>query len=66
MFDTVYADSQAKSSTNSKEPLTKEEFKDKYYNMIQLGNKSVKESFAVSQIQRVIQEKDYHEIDSLF
>jgi hypothetical protein len=34
--------------------------------MIQLGNKSVKESFAVGQIQRIIEDKDYNEIDALF
>lgn len=63
MFDSVYSDNTQKQKD---EPLSIEEFRAKYYHMIELGNKSVKESFAVSQIQRVIEEKDYTEIDMLF
>jgi hypothetical protein len=57
MFDTIYGEQYNKD-------LSFEEFKDKYYDVIELGNKSVKESFAI--LQSIIENKDYNQIDTVF
>jgi hypothetical protein len=59
MFDTIYGEQYNKD-------LSFEEFKDKYYDVIELGNKSVKESFAILQLQSIIENKDYNQIDTVF
>ena len=61
MYDTVYGTEDA-----SNKLLSYDEFKTKYYKMIELGNRSMKESYAVTQLQKVIWEKDYNEIDTIF
>ena len=59
LYDSIYGD------ISSKE-LTYEEFKDKYLQSVQIGNQSVKEAYVVGQIQRIIAEKDYEEVDTMF
>jgi len=41
MFDTIYGE-------QIKEDISLEEFREKYYQTIELGNKSVKESYAIT------------------
>jgi hypothetical protein len=59
LFDSVYGEEEAKT-------LTYEEFKARYVHSIQLSNRLIKESFAVTQLQRIIEDKDYDEINNLF
>lgn len=59
MFDTIYGE-------QNREDISLEEFREKYYQTIELGNKSVKESYAITQLQRVIEDKDYGQIDTVF
>ena len=61
LFDTVYGEVHAADAE-----LTYEDFKQKYLEMILLSNSAYKESFAVEQLKRVLAEKDYEEIDTLF
>jgi hypothetical protein len=61
MFDTVYGEVQGNLSK-----LTLEEYQNLYIDMIQISTNCVKESFAVSQLSRVIKDKDFNEIETLF
>lgn len=59
VFDSVYGEENAKD-------ITYEQFKERYLEAIQLGNKCIKESYAVTLLQRIIKDKNYDEIDTLF
>lgn len=59
LYDSIYGEESSKT-------LTYEEFKNKYLKSIQMGNKSVKEAFAVMQIKRIIEDKDFEEVDTVF
>ena len=61
LFDSVYGEVQAKESK-----LSYDEYKKKYLDTILLSQSLIRESFAVSQLQRVIKDKDYDEIETLF
>lgn len=61
LFDTVYGEVQAADSQ-----LSYDEYKQKYLEMILLSNSAYKESYAVEQLQRVLADKDYEEVDTIF
>ena len=61
LFDSVYGEVQAKESK-----LSYDEYKKKYLDTILLSQSLIRESFAVSQLQRVVKDKDYDEIERLF
>jgi hypothetical protein len=61
LFDSVYGEVQAAESN-----IGYEEYKKKYLDTILLSQNLLRESFAVSQLQRVIKDKDYDEIETLF
>lgn len=46
--------------------MSYEDFKNRYLDMIVISNNCIEESFAVSQLERVLKDKDYDEIDTLF
>ena len=46
--------------------MSYEDFKNRYLDMIVISNNCIEESFAVSQLERVLKDKDYDEIDTVF
>jgi hypothetical protein len=61
MFDSVFGEvHQAESQ------LSYEKYKSKYLDMIALGTDLMKESYTVNQLQRIIKDKDFNEIETLF
>lgn len=61
LFDSVYGEVDAAEAN-----ISFEEFKKKYLDSILLSESLLRESYAVSHLQRVIKDKDYHEIETLF
>ena len=61
MFDSVFGEVQAKESN-----ISYDEYKKRYLDTILLSQNLMRESYAVSQLQRVIKDKDYNEIETLF
>lgn len=57
MYDSVYS---------AKADLSFDEFKARYLTSIEMSNRILKESYAVGQIQSIIANKDYDQIDKLF
>lgn len=57
LYDSVYT---------AKADLSLDEFKARYLQSIEVSNRMLKESYAVSQIQTIIENKDYDEIENLF
>lgn len=58
LFDSVYGESDSKMSFN--------DYRDRYIDTFQVSENLIKESFAVNLLNRVIKDKNYNEIDSLF
>ena len=61
MFDSVYGEIKAADAE-----ISFEEYKEKYLDLIQVSNSCIHESFAVSQLNRVIRDKDFEEVETLF
>jgi hypothetical protein len=57
LYDSIFGD---------EKDITYEKFKEKYLKSIEIGNRSVKEAYAVGQLERVIHDKNYEEIDTMF
>lgn len=60
LFDSVYSGDQ------KIKDVTFEDFKKKYLQSMKISNQVVKESFIVQQLKRLVEDKDYDEIETLF
>lgn len=58
LFDSVYGESDTK--------LSFEDYRDRYIDSIQVSENLIRESFAVNLLNRVIKDKKYEDVDSLF
>lgn len=61
LFDSAYAEVNAADAN-----ITFDEFKNRYLDILTLSNDLVRESYAVNLMSRVIKDKDFAEIDTLF
>ena len=61
MFDSVFGEIQIENNN-----MSYEEYKTRYLEMLKLSSNCIRESFAVAQMQRIIKDKDYDEIETLF
>jgi len=61
LFDSAYAEVNAADAN-----ISFGEFKNRYLDVLSLSNDLVRESYAVKTLSRVVHDKDYNEIDTLF